>query len=136
MERAILTIVALSVFAGLGLSGCVGPGYGPTYGYPAYGYAPYSYGFPVYASGYQPDFVVHHPWEDHHAYGHPAPQKRATRAAASPGIPAEEASAVAVTVANARLRSPRSFQNTNSFQEMPADPHDPGGIRVRSRLLR
>jgi hypothetical protein len=72
MERAILTIVALSVLAGLGLSGCVGPGYGPTYGYPEYGYAPYSYGFPVYASGYRPDFGVHHPWEDHHAYGHPA----------------------------------------------------------------
>jgi hypothetical protein len=68
MERAILTVVALSVLAGL--SGCVGPGFG--YGYPTYGYAPYSYGFPVYSGGYQPDFVVHHPWEDHHAYGHPA----------------------------------------------------------------
>jgi hypothetical protein len=70
MERVILTVLALCVLAEV--SGCVGPGYGPTYGYPAYGYAPYSYGFPVYASGYQPDFIVHHPWEEHHAYGHPA----------------------------------------------------------------
>ena len=70
MERAILTVVALSVLAGL--SGCVGPEYGPTYAYPAYGYAPYSYGFAVYTRGYQPDFVVRHPWEEHHAYGHPA----------------------------------------------------------------
>ena len=69
MERAIRIVIALSVLAGL--SGCGGPGY-YTYGYPSYGYAPYSYGFPVYASGYQPAFVVHHPWEDHHAYGHPA----------------------------------------------------------------
>jgi hypothetical protein len=70
MERAILTVVALSVLAGL--SGCLGPDYGPTYGYPAFGYAPYSYGYPIYTRGYQPDFTVHHPWEEHHAYGHPA----------------------------------------------------------------
>ena len=70
MGRAIVTVVALCALAAL--SGCVGPEYGPTYGYPAYGYAPYSYEFPVYAGGYQPDFIVHHPWEEHHAYRHPA----------------------------------------------------------------
>jgi len=70
MGRAIVTVVAPCALAAL--SGCVGPEYGPTYGYPAYGYAPYSYEFPVYAGGYQPDFIVHHPWEEHHAYGHPA----------------------------------------------------------------
>jgi hypothetical protein len=48
----------------LGLSGCA-PGYG-YYGHPGYGYAPYSYGWPVYARGYAPDFTVHHSWEDHH----------------------------------------------------------------------
>lgn len=86
MERAILTVVALSVVAGL--SGCAGPGYGPTYGYPAYGYAPYSYGFTVYASGYQPDFIVHHPWEEHHAYGHPAHFYRAPETPHFAGHPA------------------------------------------------
>jgi hypothetical protein len=66
MERAIRIFVALSVLAAL--SGCVGPGYDPLYGG---GFAPYSYGFPVRAGGYHPDFIVHHPWEEHHAYGHP-----------------------------------------------------------------
>jgi len=115
MERAILTVVALSVLAGL--SGCVGPEYGPTYAYPAYGYAPYSYGFAVYTRGYQPDFVVRHPWEEHHAYGHPRtssaqklPILRAVHQAAPPD------SAVAVAGADARLRSPRSFRNTRLFK--------------------
>ncbi len=52
-----------------GLSGCA-----PTYGYygdRAYGYAPYSYGWPIYARGYAPGFALHHSWEDHHiGYGH------------------------------------------------------------------
>jgi hypothetical protein len=52
-----------------GVSGC-----GPTYGYygdRGYGYAPYSYGWPIYARGYAPGFAVHHSWEDHHiGYGH------------------------------------------------------------------
>ncbi len=47
-----------------GLAGCfVPPGYG--HGYPVAGYAPYSYGWPVYGRGYAPVFAVHHPWEAH-----------------------------------------------------------------------
>ncbi|MFZ0889771.1 MAG: hypothetical protein WA005_15090, partial [Candidatus Binataceae bacterium] len=55
-----------------GLSGCVVPRYGG-YGasYPAAGYAPYSYGFPLFARPYAPGFAEHRPWEEHHAYGHP-----------------------------------------------------------------
>jgi len=46
------------------------PGYEA--GYPSYGYAPYSYGWwPRWGNVYEPGFVVHHPWEEHHAYGHP-----------------------------------------------------------------
>ena len=52
------------------LSGCFGPDYGPTYGYPTSGYSPYSYGLPTYTRGYAPDFDVHHPWEQHHGEGH------------------------------------------------------------------
>ncbi len=43
-----------------------GHGYGPDY--PAYGYAPYSVGWANYG-GYEPGFVVHHPWEEHHGFG-------------------------------------------------------------------
>ena len=48
-------------------SGCGEPGYG-YYGNRGYGYAPYSYGWPIYTRGYSPDFRDHHDWEDHH-YG-------------------------------------------------------------------
>lgn len=68
MLRLIRIILILSSLCGL--CACVGPDYGPTYGYPNYGYSPYSYGLPVYARGYAPAFAVHHPWEEHHAYGH------------------------------------------------------------------
>lgn len=68
MPRLIKTILILSSLCGLALAGCFGPGYAPTYGYPSYGYAPYSYGW--YARGYRPDFILHHPWEEHHAPGH------------------------------------------------------------------
>ncbi|HVA84381.1 MAG TPA: hypothetical protein VNF28_05735 [Candidatus Binataceae bacterium] len=68
MLRLIQIILILSSLCGLG--GCLGPGYGPTYGYPDYGYSPYSYGWPVYARGYEPMFNVHHPWEEHHGFGH------------------------------------------------------------------
>jgi hypothetical protein len=57
--RLILMIGACALIAG-----CFGPDYGYAPSYPAYGYAPYSYGWPV--PSYQPAFVVHHPWEDHH----------------------------------------------------------------------
>ena len=50
-------------------SGCGEPGYG-YYGHPGYGFAPYSYGWPIYARGYRPDFRDHHDWEDHHGEGH------------------------------------------------------------------
>jgi hypothetical protein len=68
MRRGIQVILVISMLCGLG--GCFGPDYGPTYGYPMTGYAPYSYGLPVYARGYTPSFTVHHPWEEHHAHGH------------------------------------------------------------------
>jgi hypothetical protein len=66
--RSIQLLLILSLLCGL--AGCFGPAYGPTYGYPDNGYAPYSYGWPVYARGYAPVFVVHHPWEEHHEGGH------------------------------------------------------------------
>jgi hypothetical protein len=62
MDRAIPFFVALSVLTAL--SGCFGPGYDPLYGD---GFAPYSYSL----GRYHPDFIVHHPWEEHHAFGHP-----------------------------------------------------------------
>jgi len=77
MERAILIFAVLGVLAVL--SGCFGPGYDPAYGY---GYAPYSYGYPVYTHGYHPDFIVRHPWEEHHAYGHPGNFYRSPHSAA------------------------------------------------------
>jgi hypothetical protein len=66
MHRLLHEMLILTVFC-CGLSGC-----GPTYGYygdPGYGYAPYSYGWPIYTRGYAPDFNVHHSWEDHHLGG-------------------------------------------------------------------
>jgi hypothetical protein len=68
VRRSIQTILILSLLCGLG--GCLGPDYGPTYGYPTHGYSPYSYGLPVYAGGYAPAFAVRHPWEEHHGEGH------------------------------------------------------------------
>jgi hypothetical protein len=68
MRRSIQTILVLILLCGLG--GCFGPDYFPTYGYPTPGFSPYSYNLPVYASGYAPVFVVHHPWEEHHGPGH------------------------------------------------------------------
>jgi hypothetical protein len=61
---AIVLTATVSAFV---LSGC-----GPTYdypGYPSYGYAPYSWGWGN-TWGYDPTFVVHHPWEDHYDVGH------------------------------------------------------------------
>ena len=55
-------ILGLLCFAA---SGCGEPSYG-YYGDRGYGYAPYSYGWPIYTRGYAPDFAVHHSWEDHH----------------------------------------------------------------------
>ena len=60
-------IIVLTVASGLFLSGC-----GPVYDYPDYphyGYAPYSWGWGN-TWGYEPTFVVHHPWEDHYDVGH------------------------------------------------------------------
>ena len=68
VRRSIQIILVVSLISGL--VGCFGPDFGPTYGYPTYGYSPYSYGVPVYAGGYAPNFVVHHPWEEHHGGGH------------------------------------------------------------------
>jgi hypothetical protein len=62
--KGILIVGAL----GLSLSACGEPGYG-YYGNPGYGYAPYSYGWPYYAHGYEPVFADHHSWEDHHGQG-------------------------------------------------------------------
>jgi hypothetical protein len=69
VQRSIQIILVVSLLCGL--TGCFVPSYGPTYGYPSSGYSPYSYGWPVYAHGYAPEFTVHHPWEEHHAHGHP-----------------------------------------------------------------
>src|ERR1700722_7122001 len=62
MRRLLQTLIlGLLCFA---LYGC-GPTYGD-YGDPGYGYAPYSYGWPIYTRGYAPDFTLHHSWEEHH----------------------------------------------------------------------
>jgi hypothetical protein len=56
----------------LGMIICALSGCGPTYSYPDYpasGYAPYSWGWGN-RWGYDPVFVVHHPWEEHHDLGH------------------------------------------------------------------
>lgn len=67
VRRLWRTVLLLGLLGGLG--GCETPGYGPDY--PVYGYAPYAYVWPLYVDGYAPVFIVHHPWEAHHAYGHP-----------------------------------------------------------------
>ena len=66
-DRAILSPDPSDTEPAVGLLGCFGPDYGPSYGRLIAGYSPYSYGWPVYAYGYTPTFVVHHPWEEHHA---------------------------------------------------------------------
>jgi hypothetical protein len=58
LSRSIAALILLGALE-FAASGC-GPDYG-YYDYPAYGYAPYSYSW----GGYDPVFVVHHPWEDH-----------------------------------------------------------------------
>jgi hypothetical protein len=64
-SRSIAALLLLGLIA-FAASGC-GPDYGYS-GYPGYGYAPYSYGWGGY--GYNPVFVEHHSWEEHHDYGH------------------------------------------------------------------
>ncbi len=69
--RTIGAVILLAAIA-CGASGCY-EGYGYGGGYPAYGYAPYSYGWGGgwgNGWGYNPVFVVHHPWEGgHYGYG-------------------------------------------------------------------
>lgn len=48
----------------------MGPDFGSSYGYPSFGYAPYSYGWPAFGGGYAPNFTTVHPWEIHHEFGH------------------------------------------------------------------
>ncbi len=65
--RRLIQVLILLGLAACGISGCFGPYGGGGYGYegyPAYGYAPYSWG-----GVYAPEFVVHHPWEEHHDFG-------------------------------------------------------------------
>src|SRR5579875_1076199 len=66
LRRFLAALVLLGGFA------CASTGCGPIYdypGYPAYGYAPYStWGWGGW--GYDPDFDVDHPWEEHHRFGH------------------------------------------------------------------
>ena len=66
--RPLLQRTLILVLLFCGISGCGEPRYG-YYGDPGYGYAPYSYGWPIYARGYRPGFAVHHSWEDHHLGG-------------------------------------------------------------------
>ena len=61
----LIGVLLLSGFAIFAASGCYSYGYP---GYPDYGYAPYSWGWATW--GYNPVFVVHHPWEDHYGSGH------------------------------------------------------------------
>ena len=65
MQRLIQIVLVVGLLCGLW--GCLVPGFADE-GYP--GYAPYSYGFPVYVGGYAPAFAVHHPWEGHRGEGH------------------------------------------------------------------
>ena len=65
-SRSIAALILIGVIA-FAAAGC-GPDYGYA-GYPGYGYAPYSYGWGN-RYYYDPNFVVHHPWEEHHDYGH------------------------------------------------------------------
>lgn len=62
--RSIAALIVLGMVASAA-SGC-GPYYGGYGGYPAYGYAPY-WGW---GGGYNRDFIVRHPWEEHHGDGH------------------------------------------------------------------
>ncbi len=66
LRRSIAAFVLLGLIA-CAMSGCV-PAYGYS-DYPQYGYAPYSYGWGN-VWGYNPGFVVNHPWEEHHGFGH------------------------------------------------------------------
>ena len=65
MQRLIQIVLVVGLLCGL--CGCLVPGYADE-GYP--GYAPYSYGLPVYVGGYAPVFAVHRPWEGHQGEGH------------------------------------------------------------------
>jgi hypothetical protein len=66
VRYSILVVLLLSMLCTV--AGCYGPDYGVGYGYPAVGYAPYAY--PYFGHPYPPAFVVHHPWEEHHGFGH------------------------------------------------------------------
>jgi hypothetical protein len=66
------SIGMLIIVGVLGLALCSLSGCAPVYGYPdypSYGYAPYSWGWGN-TWGYDPTFVVHHPWEEHYGVGH------------------------------------------------------------------
>jgi hypothetical protein len=58
-RRSIAALILLGMLA-CAASGCW-DGYDYGGGYPAYGYAPYSWGW----GGYSPGFAVGHPWEGH-----------------------------------------------------------------------
>jgi hypothetical protein len=66
MRRLLQEMLILGLLC-VGLRAC-GPTYG-SYGDRGYAYAPYSYGWPIYARGYEPGLGVHHSWEDHHVDG-------------------------------------------------------------------
>jgi hypothetical protein len=65
MRRLLQKTLILVLLLCWAASGCGEPRYG-YHDYPRYGFAPYSYGWPIYARGYSPVFIDHHPWEDHH----------------------------------------------------------------------
>jgi hypothetical protein len=67
--RRLIKITLVMLFL-LGLCGCMGPDFGSGYGYPSFGYAPYSYGWPAYGGEYAPTFATFHPWELHNQFGH------------------------------------------------------------------
>jgi hypothetical protein len=62
--RRLLQTTLILVLLFCGISGCGAPRY-DYYDNPGYGFAPYSYGWPIYARGYSPVFIDHHSWEDH-----------------------------------------------------------------------
>jgi uncharacterized membrane protein YgcG len=65
VRRLFAALLLVGLFAGA--TGC-----GPVYdypGYPVYGYAPYST-WGLGGWGYNPGFVINHPWEEHHGFGH------------------------------------------------------------------
>lgn len=84
MQRLIQIVLVVGLLCGLW--GCLVPGFADE-GYP--GYAPYSYGLPVYVGGYAPAFAVHRPWEGHASEGHHTSffhgAAAGGRAAAAPG---------------------------------------------------